>query len=365
MAINQSKGLQKVGECLYRNSHGAYFAWFSVNGKQIKKSLKTFDRELARRRLAELRQNAQRVHGQGESQRALRFEEVAEMWLESVKSEIKFSSWDRRGVCIRGLEPYFLGLPFRSITLHEVEKWKVERGAQIAPRTFNKELETLSLLFRYARDVKGIVLEDLVAKVKKRKAATPVIIIPSKAEFGRLVKEMRKEPQARAAADFVEFLAYSGMRRGEALSICWQDVDFSEKRLVVTGGETGTKNHEGRTLPLFAPLARLLEQMKTARSVVHGDELIFKFDVENGARQALESACKRAELRHFTHHSLRHFFCSNAIEAGCDFKMIAGWLGHKDGGVLVAKTYGHLRNEHSAEMAKRITFDISLDELNG
>ena len=52
-----------------------------------------------------------------------------------------------------------------------------------------------------------------------------------------------------------------------------------------------------------------------------------------------------------------HFFCSNCIEAGVDFKVIAGWLGHVDGGVLVAKTYGHLRDVHSREMAKRITFD--------
>ena len=56
---------------------------------------------------------------------------------------------------------------------------------------------------------------------------------------------------------------------------------------------------------------------------------------------------------------MRHFFCSNAIEAGCDFKVIAGWLGHKDGGVLVAQTYGHLRNEHSTAMAKRLTFDLA------
>jgi hypothetical protein len=41
-----------------------------------------------------------------------------------------------------------------------------------------------------------------------------------------------------------------------------------------------------------------------------------------------------------------------------DFKTIAGWLGHKDGGVLVATTYGHLRQEHSDAMAKRMTFDI-------
>jgi len=35
---------------------------------------------------------------------------------------------------------------------------------------------------------------------------------------------------------------------------------------------------------------------------------------------------------------------------------IAGWVGHKDGGLLVAKTYGHLRDTHSFEMAKRMTF---------
>jgi integrase len=75
-------------------------------------------------------------------------------------------------------------------------------------------------------------------------------------------------------------------------------------------------------------------------------------------RQALGSACRRAGLPRFGHHAMRHFFCSNAIEAGCDFKVIAEWLGHKDGGVLVARTYGHLRNEHSAAMAKRITFDV-------
>ena len=73
------------------------------------------------------------------------------------------------------------------------------------------------------------------------------------------------------------------------------------------------------------------------------------------------SACRNADLPHFTHHHLRHFFCSNAIEAGIDFKAIAGWLGHKDGGLLVAKTYGHLRDEHSAAMAKKMTFAVGND----
>ena len=62
------------------------------------------------------------------------------------------------------------------------------------------------------------------------------------------------------------------------------------------------------------------------------------------ARTLMASAAKKAGIPRFTHHSMRHYFCSNAIEAGIDFKVIAGWLGHKDGGILVAKTYGHLRD---------------------
>jgi site-specific recombinase XerD len=70
----------------------------------------------------------------------------------------------------------------------------------------------------------------------------------------------------------------------------------------------------------------------------------------------MKRACKTAGLATFTHHCMRHYFVSNAIEAGVDFKTIAAWVGHKDGGLLVAKTYGHLRDAHSFEMAKRMTF---------
>jgi len=64
----------------------------------------------------------------------------------------------------------------------------------------------------------------------------------------------------------------------------------------------------------------------------------------------------RSPSLHPTPHEV--LFCSNAIEAGIDFKAIAGWLGHQDGGGVVATTYGHLRQEHSAEMGKRMTFSL-------
>ena len=98
---DQSNPLRKVGECLYRNGHGVYFAWFSVRGKQLKRSLKTSDKELARRRLAELRKVATRLHGLED--RNLRFEEVVRAWLESIQGGVKPSTYKRRVVCINQL----------------------------------------------------------------------------------------------------------------------------------------------------------------------------------------------------------------------------------------------------------------------
>src|SRR5207244_8378852 len=106
------------------------------------------------------------------------------------------------------------------------------------------------------------------------------------------------------------------------------------------------------------PLRRLIESIRERKRPFSDDALIF--DIHN-ARLQLMRACERLGFLRFGHHTMRHFFCSNAIEAGCDFKVIAEWLGHKDGGVLVSMTYGHLRSEHSAAMAKRITFDATIE----
>lgn len=47
----------------------------------------------------------------------------------------------------------------KSIRLPLIENWKIARGAKTAPRTFNKELETLNHILRYARDVMGLLLD--------------------------------------------------------------------------------------------------------------------------------------------------------------------------------------------------------------
>jgi hypothetical protein len=43
-------------------------------------------------------------------------------------------------------------------------------------------------------------------------------------------------------------------------------------------------------------------------------------------------------------------------KSSVDIPTVSRWLGHKDGGELAMKVYGHLRDQHSVEMAQKGTF---------
>ena len=70
----------------------------------------------------------------------------------------------------------------------------------------------------------------------------------------------------------------------------------------------------------------------------------------------MDRAAKRVGFARITHHDLRHLFATRCIEAGVDIPTVSRWLGHKDGGALAMKVYGHLRDQHSSEMAQKVTF---------
>lgn len=343
----------RVGENLWRNqSSGVYYALFKRSGKQIRRTLKTGDRSLAKRRLDELRG---KVEGLKVGLKDIPFREMANKWLASLQGgTLKPKTYGRKVTAVNVLLPYFGSLSTRAITPSHCDQWKARRGVKVAARTYNIERETLRAILAYAqRD--GLILENPARFLPRHRQERTQLRIPTRQEFTRLVEELEKiKGYTTETVKFVQFIAYSGCRLAEAVGMTWGDIKFEAKSFVVTGGEGGTKSHEARTVPLFPSLESLLLEMKAAlgRNPRPSERL---FSIAN-AKTAMKSACRRAGLPRFLHHSLRHFFCSNAIEAGIDFKAIAAWLGHHDGGVLVARTYGHLRDEHSAAMAQRMTF---------
>lgn len=246
-----------------------------------------------------------------------------------------------------------------AIGFAEIDAWKGKRGAAVSARSHNIELESLKVILRYACD-RGILLGNAAEKFKRRKQPKSIIDLPSHAEFRVLAKTLREGPLAVAsgATAIVEFLAYSGMRVGEAREVRLRDVNLDSGSVLITGGELGTKNHQERVIPLFPNLRNLLVRVMSARDLTNMDARIFNIASPRGA---MELACKRAGLKQFSVHSLRHFFASYAIESGINFKVISEWLGHSDGGILVAKTYGHLRAEYSAAMAEKMSFEALSD----
>lgn len=355
-ALHADKRFKKVGPNLYRDAAGRYYLLVKRGGKQFRRSLKTTDAALAKRRLREFQNQAGRLSTDGANS-SIRFNEVAERWLAAKRPDLKASSAGRRETALKALAPYFSGRLVRAIGPREIETWKIKRGPAIAPRTWNIEVETLKQIFVYAKETLRIILDNPVEELKRKKEGKAGIVIPSKEQFRALVGELRNGHRSTGeAADLVEFLAYSGCRVAEARGVRWRDINEDLGTALITGGEIGTKNHEARVIPLFVPLRRLLQSMRKRKPFDSDDSPIFR--ISNATLQIVR-ACERLGLPRFGHHTMRHFFCSNAIEAGCDFKVIAGWVGHKDGGVLVAMTYGHLRHEHSAAMARRIVFDAN------
>ncbi len=343
---------RKVGECLYRHvPSGKYYALVKRSGKQYRRSLKTDDRKLAERRLSEFREKVGKLSHTATA-RQLTFSDLASRWVETLRPTLKASSFTRRQNSLAQIAPYLGNLGLRHFTARVCEEWAGKRSPEIAASTYNNERDTIIAVLAYAKR-EGLILDNPAEVLSRRKLTRKQIVIPTKEQFSTLVRTLRgMDRRSHEAANLLELLACSGMRLREATALRWQHVNFDAGRFAVTGDEHGTKNREVREVPLFPAMRAFLEKLRGERQPAAGDLVIGIAS----AKTTMETACGKAGLPRFTHHSLRHYFVSNAIEAGVDFKVIAGWVGHRDGGLLVAKTYGHLRDTHSFEMAKRMTF---------
>ena len=76
----------------------------------------------------------------------------------------------------------------------------------------------------------------------------------------------------------------------------------------------------------------------------------------DSAKKHLATACRNLGYLHFTHHDFRHFFATTCIESGVDIPAVSRWLGHKDGGALAMRVYGHFRQKPSFSVVKRVSF---------
>jgi integrase len=318
--------------------------------------LKTKDRKLAERRLNELRSQVGNLKITEESR--LSFEEVAQRWMKATAHTVKSSTQRRRESAVKNLAPFFSGVTIRNIGPEHCERWVIERASKIAPQTMANELNVLRPIFAYAVKL-GLMLNNPAKDIQRRKPVNKPMVIPTREQFRRLVETIRQsdgrpdsQQKAKAGADLVELLAYSGCRISEAAALTWGDVDFKANTLIIKGGSEGTKNSERRVIPMTHALRTLLERLKNEMP----SQLQERISPTGRAKTCIQTACRRLNYPTFSHHDFRHLFATTCIESGVDIPTVSRWLGHKDGGALAMRVYGHLRQDHNLVSARMVNF---------
>lgn len=180
-------------------------------------------------------------------------------------------------------------------------------------------------------------------KLKRRRVMLKDRALLSQLEFSRLLVELDRRPQSHAGL-VVRFLAHTGLRINEARQLRWSDV---QDDFILAPGSV-TKNGRPRIIPFINGIRQVLEEL---RGVTGNEEKILP---QAECKRSLQTACALAELPRLSHHDFRHLYATRCIQSGVDLPTVARWLGHRDGGALLAQTYYHLADEHSRLMATRV-----------
>jgi integrase len=347
---------------LIRHKSGRYYARAFAGGKEVWKSLKTSHFSVAEAKLAEfLKEHRQRrSNGNGEVSARMTFAEAATVHLRNLDDNLRIKPRTRdywREV-LAALVKSWPGLnetEIRKITQADCKKWASAYGRTASPTRYNNTVAVLRHVLNVAIEA-GVVYSNAAGGMRRTAVRGKQISLPSPDKFNAMIAEMRvgHSRDSINCADFAAGLAFTGCRVGEAREITWRDVDFDAGEIVVRGdAETGTKNWELRRVPLIPDARVLFERMRSERSGEPLEEKVFRV---GECQKSLDRAAKKVGTDRITHHGLRHMFATRCIESGVDVPTVSRWLGHKDGGALAMKTYGHLRREHSIAQAQKVSF---------
>jgi integrase len=239
---------------------------------------------------------------------------------------------------------------------------RVRKGYR--PGTVNQTLSCLNALLQMARG-RHLLVDDPFSEPEKifLPSDTRRPSLPRRVDMDRIFEELstpqttaqqnwqkRLNSIAQDVADHARSLAYSGMRKEEAWAAQWSD-DQGD-RFFVRGTKSKTSE---RFIPVTDAFRHLLTELRARRQAA-GLPTVGRILRVRSSLAALQRACARLGLPKITHHDLRHYFATICIESGVDIPTVSKWLGHSDGGALAMKTYGHLRDEHSVHVVKRVSF---------
>ena len=386
-------------ENLLRHKGGTYYARFRLPGKRKLFSLKTDVFAVAKLRLRDEAVRVERLRGSRAAvgSGAARMADLMKVYAERFETMdmAAGSKLGRHKAVKRILRtwPGFEELSPRAISAQDAWKWAshlkangsgfVPPGSKSPARkgagasTVNQSISALQQLLDIAVEI-GAIHRNVARQkppagfgpLRKRVLPKPLHLPPHEVTQRLLNEIERPDPAAlgritaaRSAhrldcGELCRFMAYSGARQGEAARAVWGD---DRGTYLIVHGTKSAKSVD-RTVAMNPALRGLLNRIRRRREEEaarfgalppQSSEPILRVQE---AQITITRACKALNAARLTHHDFRHLFATRCLEVGLDPKTIAEWLGHSDGGVLVLRTYGHVRPDHAAASAAKVIF---------
>jgi integrase len=379
---------ERLGECLYWKG-GAIYARVRVNGKPTWRSTGTDNPAEARKWLKKWRseewmdENGFEAKGVVLHRARVTVSELIEAYIEAGMPTRKMrtkrpATITNEKACLKVIRAYFGGMQAASVTLADADKfrdWRISGGffadagadekrkrmarMKSGTRSVDLELTILCNVLNLAVR-RGVLKSNPLAGRSRYSMAEDIRHCREVAPTPEGLKQIEYWLRARdeqGAADFVCFLAFSGLRIGEARTLDWESVDWSDKIIHVRREKRGIMPW----VPILSEMETLLRDMQT-RSV---GPLLFPSPFEpntprddSAIRHRLAAACRGLGLGHVTPHGLRSYFVTQARESGLSDAEIAMLIGDKTGPAIIALTYGDVRPDHLFKQAQRIRLSV-------
>jgi integrase len=279
-------------------------------------------------------------------------------WLAG-QAHLKPSTRERyAGILREHVDPKWGKVRLADVRHVDVQVWVSELAERRSASTARKAHRVLSLVLALA------VRDNRLARNPAEGVSLPREVLQDRRYLSH--GEVR---QLAAAADahglLVTFLAYTGLRFGEAAALRVARLDLLRRRVEVVESVTavngtlvwGTpKGHSRRWVSLPAFVADQLAAHVAEKSA--GD-LVFESSqggvlrASNFRRDVFEPAVRALGLDGLVPHGLRHTAASLAIASGADVKVVQEMLGHKSA-TMTLDLYGHLFESRLDEVASRL-----------
>jgi integrase len=200
-------------------------------------------------------------------------------------------------------------------------------------------MRVLRALFNFAaseyedENGRSLILENPVSRishtrawfrVERRKSVIKAHELPAWYQAIQTIKTTHEGYQCHSICDCLLLILFTGLRRTEAMSLQWDDIDFKAKTLTITD----TKNHEQHVLPLPDFLYDLLQKR---HSEAHSS-FVFPGDGKQGyiiePRKTIQKITQQAGID-FTLHDLRRTFITIAESLDIPAYALKRLLNHK------------------------------------